>query len=166
MWCPHNSSDKCHTRCSHISCPGSHKAFRAPHVFRVCFRKVVMYVMLKMNISNTGRSKYLLFSKIGKKVSEKRFQWFGVTSQWEDNEILLLCHWDLCGFRHSQQQALRPTQSLINLLRWVDNIKCKDRKSLILLGISYSVTQRHTWAPDFKWNRQEQIAKFCVPEAA
>lgn len=80
-----------------------------------------------MNLSNTGRSKYILLPKRGNEISERL--WFSLSSQAAaGKETLLSCHWDSYATCHSQHAGSEAAQSSINLLRWAANIQSKDLK--------------------------------------
>lgn len=70
-WLSDNSSHKCHRRCNYIFCPRGHRASCTSDRFIICLMSTVISVILKINLSTTGRSRYLLLFKTGNEVSDE-----------------------------------------------------------------------------------------------
>lgn len=66
---PHASNHKCHTRYSCTIWPREHREFYTLYFFTVHFKIIVISVMLKVNISNTAKSKYIFLPNRGNEVS-------------------------------------------------------------------------------------------------
>lgn len=146
-WLLHNCSHKYHTRCSCIFCPRNHRTFCTAYIFMAHFMIIVIFVMLKMNLSDTGRSKYILLPKRGNEISERL--WFSLSSQAAaGKEILLSCHRDSYATCHSQHAGSEAAQSSINLLRWAANIQSKDLK---MSNSTKDESPRNAGSTHFKW---------------
>ena len=71
VWLPYNGNCKYLTRCSCTVCPREYRAFSTLYMFMVHFLLLVISMMLKMNISNAGSSKYIILPKRGNEVSAR-----------------------------------------------------------------------------------------------